>query len=42
MLGGIIPAIVGALFLILFMIVGMAFTMGVVYVTEYLMNKRKK
>jgi ABC-type phosphate transport system permease subunit len=41
MMGGIIPAIVGALFLILFMIVGLAFAFGIVYVTEYFINKKK-
>jgi ABC-type phosphate transport system permease subunit len=41
MLGGIIPAIVGALFLILCMILGIAFVFGIVYVTEYFMNKKK-
>jgi len=41
MLGGIIPAIVGALFLILCMILGIAFAFAIVYVTELLMSKKK-
>lgn len=42
MLGGIIPAIVGALFLILSLIVGIALAFGIIIATEYLQKKFKK